>query len=164
MDEGAAFYAKQGHSYILKLVGDIRYTMGCSLGDFLDDLFEQTDYDDIVVDLTQTHSIDSTSLGLLAKIANFISERFQRKTTLFSTNPDVNQVLDIMGFYDIFDIRDTSETISESLQQLAIKEPGKEELTQIVFEAHRTLSELNPQNQETFKGVVENLRNKLDQP
>jgi len=161
MEDGAAFYVKQGGTYVLKLVGDIRYTMGCALGDFLDGLFARADYDDIVVDMTQTHSIDSTSLGLLAKIANFSRSRFAHKTTLLSTNPDVNQVLDTMGFYDIFNIRDTGETISATLQQLATQEPCKDDLTRIVFEAHRTLSELNPRNQEAFKNVVENLRAKL---
>ncbi len=161
MESGAAFYVRQGNTYILKLVGDIRYTMGCALGDFLNDLFARADYDDIVVDLTEAHSIDSTSLGLLARIANFNRERFHHKTTLLSSNVDVNQVLDNMGFYEIFNIRDTGETISATLLQLAIHDPNKDELTRIVYEAHCTLSEINPQNRETFKYVVENLRAKM---
>lgn len=161
MDAGMAFYVKQGNTYILKLVGDIRYTMGCALADFLDDLFARVDYGDIVVDLTEAHSIDSTSLGLLARIANFNRQRFARKTTLLSTNPDVNQILDSMGFYDIFTIRDTGETIRVALQQLAINGPCKDQLTRIVYEAHQTLSELNPRNREAFKGVLDTLRSKL---
>ena len=161
MESGAAFYVRQGNTYILKLVGDIRYTMGCALGDFLNDLFARADYDDIVVDLTEAHSIDSTSLGLLARIANFNRERFHHKTTLLSSNVDVNQVLDNMGFYEIFNIRDTGETISAALLQLAIQDPNKDELTRIVYEAHCTLSEINPQNREMFKYVVENLRAKM---
>lgn len=163
MEDGAAFYVKQGDAYIIKLVGDIRYTMGCALGDFLDGLFARADFDDIVVDMTQTHAIDSTSLGLLAKIANFSRSHFARKTTLLSTNPDVNQILETMGFYDIFDIRDTGETISAALRELATQDPCKDDLTRVVFEAHRILSELNPRNEEAFKSVVESLRAKLDQ-
>ena len=163
MEDGAAFYVKQGDAYIIKLVGDIRYTMGCALGDFLDGLFARADFDDNVVDMTQTHAIDSTSLGLLAKIANFSRSHFARKTTLLSTNPDVNQILETMGFYDIFDIRDTGETISAALRELATQDPCKDDLTRVVFEAHRILSELNPRNEEAFKSVVESLRAKLDQ-
>ena len=163
MEDGAAFYVKQGDTYILKLVGDIRYTMGCALGDFLDGLFARADFEDIVVDMTETRSVDSTSLGLLARIANFSRNRFARKTTLLSTNPDVNQILETMGFYDIFDIRDTGETISAALRELATQDPCKDDLTRVVFEAHRILSELNPRNEEAFKSVVENLRAKLDQ-
>ena len=163
MEAGTAFYVKQGTVFLIKLVGDIRYTMGCALGDFLDDLFARADFDDIVVDLTETHSIDSTSLGLLAKIANFSREHFSRKTTLLSTNADVNQVLDTMGFYEIFIIRDTGETISAALQQLASQAPcSKEDLTRIVFEAHRTLSEINPRNQQAFQGVLDSMRAKPD--
>ena len=162
MDSGAAFYVKQGSVYILKLMGDVRYTMGCALGDFLDNLFTRTDYDDIIVDLTEAHSIDSTSLGLLAKIANFNQRRFAHKTTLLSTNPDVNQILDTMGFYDIFTIRDTGAAITATLQPLLDQGPCKDELTRIVFEAHQTLSELNARNQEAFRGVIEQLRVKLD--
>jgi anti-anti-sigma factor len=164
MEAGAAFYLKQGNTYILKLVGDVRYTMGCALGDFLDSLFARTDYDDIVVDLTEAHSIDSTSLGLLAKIANFNRQHFAHATTLLSTNPDVNQVLDNLGFYDIFTIRDTGENISAALRQLAIPEPcSKEALTRIVYEAHRVLSEINPRNQDSFKSVLDSLRPKIDE-
>ncbi len=162
MESGAAFYVKQGATYVLKLTGDVRYTMGCALGDFLNGLFARVDYDDIVVDLTDAHSIDSTSLGLLARIANFSYQHFAHKTTLLSTNPDVNQILDNLGFYEIFNIRDTRETISVTLRQLAIPDPcDKDTLTRIVYEAHRTLSELNPHNREAFKSVLDNLRPKL---
>lgn len=163
MEAGAAFYLKQGNAYILKLVGDVRYTMGCAISDFLDGLFARTDYDDIVVDLTEAHSIDSTSLGLLAKIANFNRQRFAHPTTLLSTNPDVNQILENLGFYDIFTIRDTGENISMALRQLAIAEPcNKEALTRIIYEAHRTLSDINARNQDSFKGVLDSLRPKMD--
>ena len=159
--DGGAFYVKQGNVYMLKLVGEIRYTMGCALGDFLDSLFARADYDDIIVDLTEVCSIDSTSLGLLAKIANFSRQRFARRTTLLSTHPDVNQVLDNLGFYDIFNVRDTGAAITAALCELAIQPPAKEQLTRIVFEAHRALSELNPRNQEAFRSVLDSLRPKL---
>ena len=78
-----------------------------------------------------------------------------------STNPDVNQILENLGFYEIFDIHDTGETISATLRQLAVPEPcDKDALTRIIYEAHRALSELNPHNQEAFKGVLDSLRPK----
>ena len=51
MEAGTAFYVKQGTVYLIKLVGDIRYTMGCAPGRFPDELFTRADFDDIVVDL-----------------------------------------------------------------------------------------------------------------
>ncbi|MBZ4194542.1 MAG: STAS domain-containing protein, partial [Candidatus Contendobacter sp.] len=137
-------------------------TMGCALGDFLDGLFTHADYDDIIVDLTEAHSIDSTCLGLLAKIANFNRQRFARQTTLLSTNPDINQILETMGFYEVFAVRDTGAAITATLQPLSTEGPCKDELTRIVLDAHQTLSQLNARNQEAFRGVLEQLRPKLD--
>ncbi|MBK9950073.1 MAG: STAS domain-containing protein [Candidatus Competibacteraceae bacterium] len=158
---GAAFYVKQGTTYILKLVGDMRYTMGCALADFLDGLFTHADYDDIVVDLTETHSIDSTSLGLLAKIANFNRQRFAHQTTLLSTNPDVNQILETMGFYEIFTIRDTGENIS-ALQQLAIEGRAEGGANPDCLRSAPHPERAQPPKSGAFKGVLDNLRPKLD--
>ena len=33
MEAGTAFYVKQGTVYLIKLVGDIRYSMGCAACD-----------------------------------------------------------------------------------------------------------------------------------
>ena len=161
MTAGKAFYAKQGNTYVIKLAGDIRYTMGCSLDKFLDQLFERVDFDNILVDLTEAACIDSTSLGLLARIANFMQERFAKKTTLVSTNKDINQLLDSVGFYDVFTICDDCTAITAAAQQLAVLEPSKAELTKTMFEAHSLLSELNEKNRDAFKSVVDALKNKL---
>jgi hypothetical protein len=40
--------------------------------------------------------------------------------------------------------------------------PCKDVLTRIVFEAHQTLSGMNARNQEAFRGVIDQLRVKLD--
>jgi anti-anti-sigma factor len=161
MTAGKAFYVKQSNTYVIKLVGDIRYTMGCSLDDFLNQLFENMDFDDIVVDLGETTCIDSTSLGLLAKIANFMQDRFAKKTTLISTDKDINQLLDSVGFYAVFNICEQCPTCSEGSLRLSISDPSKTELTKTMFEAHSRLSELNDNNREIFKNVVEALKNKL---
>jgi anti-anti-sigma factor len=157
-DTGAIFYTKTGSTYILKLVGEVRYSMGCAFDDFLDQLFKQQDFDDIVVDLTETKFIDSTNLGLLAKIANFLRARFDKKTTIMSSNEDVNEVLDSVGFDGVFTIRKDRITHVKMEQRLPIVEPCKEELAKTLLETHSLLSGVNDKNRETFKGVVEALQ------
>lgn len=161
MTAGEAFYTKQGGTYAIKLVGDIRYSMGCSLDEFLEQLFAQGDYDDILIDLTEVNSIDSTSLGLMAKVANFMRQRFGRKATLVSTNADINQTLDSIGFSEVFNICADRAVGSEGLERLSVAELNKTELAKTLFEAHRALSELNEKNRETFKGVLEALKGKV---
>lgn len=162
-DTGALFYAKQNDTWIIKLNGNLRYTMGCALQDFLDALFARQDYNDILVDLTDAHALDSTILGLLARIANFSQQRFQRQTTLLSTHPDVNQILENLGLTEIFSVRASHEAIAATLRPLAIPEPcDKAALSRVVYQAHQALSALNPSNQAAFKDVLEHLRPKLD--
>lgn len=163
MDTGTVFYAKQDHTYILKLVGEIRYTLGYSLDTFLNRLFERKDFNDILIDLTETTSIDSTSLGLLAKVANFMRDRFSKKTTIISSNEDVNQILDSVGFYEVFTICDDGKAGLEEGQQLPTADPSQTQMTKTVLDAHNVLSELNQDNRNMFKDVVEALKEELAQ-
>ena len=158
MVDGAAFYAKHGNTYFIRLVGEIRYTMGYSLDDFLDRLFERRDFDDIVVDLTEASFIDSTNLGLLAKIANFLRKYFHRKMTLVSPNEEINEMLENVGFADIFNIRHDREIGVDGERKLAIEEPDKEELTQTVVSSHDILCEVNEKSRATFRDVRDMLK------
>jgi anti-anti-sigma factor len=157
---GTAFYRKHGNTYFIRLVGDISYyAMSCSLDAFLDALFQRQDFDEIVVDLTEANFIDSTNLGLLAKIANFIKQRFGKKTTLVSTNENINEVLDKIGFSDIFIIsqeRQPVETTQE--QELVISAPRQEDLRKIILKSHVILCDVNEANRDMFGGVVKILK------
>ncbi|HYQ91438.1 MAG TPA: STAS domain-containing protein [Candidatus Competibacteraceae bacterium] len=161
MTAGQAFYAKQGDTLIIKLVGDIRYTMSCSVDDFLEQWFANKNGGTMQIDLSEVECIDSTSLGLLAKAANFMHTRFGNKVTLISPNPDITQLLDSVGFTTIFEIRPNGALPAESMQRLHLLEPTKAELAKTMFEAHQVLSDMNEKNRDAFKDVVEALRNKL---
>jgi anti-anti-sigma factor len=164
MSETAALFAKLNDIYIIKLVGNIQYTMGCALDEFFDQLFLDTGFNNIVLDLTEVTGMDSTSLGLLAKLANFVRDRFATQATLVSTNEDINCILENVGFYEIFYICDTSPIKIMTLQPIPNKNFSKPELSNTVFNSHNTLSQLNDKNRETFKGVIEVLKHKVVNP
>lgn len=157
MNAGTICYAQLGPVFVLKFSGEIRYTMGCSLDDFLKKLFKRSDFETILIDLTETQSIDSTSLGLLAKVANFMLRQFHKKTPLVCTNEDVNQVLDSMGFDEIFDICDCHQACPEGLKAVKLASPLRRKMAETVIDAHKTLCEMNEKNHAVFKNVVEAL-------
>ena len=161
MTAGQAFYTKQGNTLIIKLVGDIRYTMSCSVDDFLEQWFSRENGGDMLIDLSTVECIDSTSLGLLAKVANFMHTRFARKVSLISPNQDITQLLDSVGFTAVFDIHQDGALPVEGMQNLRLLEPTKAELAKTMFEAHQVLSDMNEKNRETFQDVVDVLGNKL---
>lgn len=158
MATGNVYYAKQGHCYILKFVGEIRYTQGNALEEFLDGLFRQKDFDDVLIDLSETTSIDSTNLGLLAKIANHMHRCLHKQATLVSLNDDINQTLDGVGFFQVFNIcSDPARCCQCTDKELPATTPSKEELTRTVREAHEVLSELNDNNRLIFRSVLDAL-------
>lgn len=161
MSEPKILYTKQGNIYIIKFVGDIRYTMAYALDEFLNKLFRDTDYNGILLDLTEVTCIDSTGLGLLAKVANFVRDRFETQTTLVSTNRDINHILNSVGFYEIFHICDEIPVKAETLQPIPNKNLSKSGLSKTLFDSHHTLSQLNSKNRETFKDVIGILRHKV---
>ncbi|MEZ5583936.1 MAG: STAS domain-containing protein [Candidatus Competibacteraceae bacterium] len=155
------FYAKQHDTYTIKLVGDIRHTIGCALDNFLNQLFALKDYDNICIDLSEATTIDSTNLGLLAKVANFMRDRFDRRATLICDNSDIHQMLDSVGFSDIFIISQDRPSDAQAIHRLPVFEPTKPELTKTLYETHSTLSALNDENRKTFHEIVETLRGRL---
>lgn len=159
MNEGQILYAKVDHTYVLKFSGDVRYTICAPLSAFIKQLQNQDGFEDILIDLTETEGIDSTNLGLLARIANLVQDRFHHKTTLLSSNSNVNRTLETMGFYEVFDIDDHCRSPGFSGEDLPeVAEPARE-TSDAILQAHRTLAALNESNREMFRSVVEALEN-----
>jgi len=87
----------------------------------------------------------------------FLREHFDRKPVLMSTNPDVNRVLNSMGFDSVFIILEYTPDSPEFLAELPETTASEQELTRKVIEAHRVLMDLNEQNKEIFRSLVDAL-------
>ena len=158
MNAGAAQYAQSDTTYFLRLSGEVRYPMGCSLDEFLDRLFQRRDCDNIVVDLTAAEFIDSTNLGLLAKIANFTRQHLGKKTTLISSNDDINEVLEKVSFSEIFIIHDGPPPVVDKWYDVPITEPCRNELAKTLIESHNALCKISDENQEDFRSFVDTIQ------
>ena len=161
METGAVYYARHQDTYVIKLTGEVRYQLGCSFDDFLKRLFARNDFSDILIDLTETRMIDSTCLGLLAKIANDARHRSGRKVTIFSTNEDINQILNGVGFNSVFNICNANPTSAGDADQINPCAADQSHLARTLYDAHLILSELNDKNREMFRNVVEELQDKV---
>lgn len=156
MRPGQILVAEHDGVYVIKMVGDVRLTLCISFDQFIDRMFAAEDFYDVLFDLSQAQAIDSTTLGLMAKIAILGQERHGIKPVVLSTNPDIDAVLESMGFDEIFVIvRELSAPV-EPVQSL----PTDNEESQVkekVLEAHRVLMDLNDSNRETFRNLVKML-------
>jgi len=69
MNSGQIYYAITGQRGFLKLAGEIRYPLAASLNQAVNTLLAAPEIQGVVVDLQETDFIDSTCLGLLARVA-----------------------------------------------------------------------------------------------
>jgi anti-anti-sigma factor len=162
MSKSKIYYAQQEGIHGLKFVGDIRYTFSASLDKFLKKLYAGPTPKWFMVDLRETDVIDSTSLGLLAHIANWMKNSGAPKVILVSTNEDINDLLMAIGFDQVFNIVDETGKLLMNGKELALSDSTREELTHIVLDAHRTLMEIKEENKARFKGVVELFERSLE--
>lgn len=164
MEEGCILQARQGSTRVFAFVGDIRYPLGPVLSEQLDQMFRAGDFEDVMIDLCETRNIDSTCLGLLARVGNYMRERFGRKPVLFSSHADISELLDCMAFDQVFAIRhETHPPITGAHEIRAAAAPSESELAWTVLEAHRTLSGLSDANRQRFQGVVSAIEAELGQ-
>jgi anti-anti-sigma factor len=153
---GKILCAKQEDVHVLKFVGDVRVTLGPTLTSFLNGIGPKN-HKSIVIDLTETTNIDSTTLGLLAKISLRSQETLDAIPTIVSINEDINRLLTSMGFEKVFVIVDREITDCSDLSELPTQIVPEAILREQVLEAHRVLMSLNAKNHASFCDLVEAL-------
>jgi anti-anti-sigma regulatory factor len=151
--DGKILFAKKNGVHVLKFVGDVRVTLGPTIGSFLDSIGECPNFKSVIIDLTETIAIDSTSLGMMAKISVKTQESFSVLPTIISTNDDITRILVTMGFEQVFAIirQPLDLTASDELPFTQISEKA---LREQVLDAHKALMVMNTTNHETFKDLV----------
>ncbi len=164
MSTSKIYYAENSGIHGLKYVGQIRYTIGASLDKFIKTLFDGPSPEGFMVDLREVETIDSTNLGLLARIANLMKQRGAPNVTLVSTNEDVNRLLISIGFDEVFDIVDETGHIMTDSQELGLQEDTGSEMAQTVLDAHRELMSINDDNKARFKDIIELFEQQLENP
>ncbi len=157
MQTGKLLSAKTDHAYLLKLMGDVRLTLCCTLDKLLENIFVDQSTTSIVIDLSEADNLDSTTLGLLAKIAIKASVMGLAQPSIISPNPDITLLLESMGFRDYFVITPQPLTRQEELKEVPQLAGSEAHVRAQVLDAHRTLMAMNESNRQAFKSVVQAL-------
>lgn len=143
---------------MLKFVGDVRVLMSSTLDNYCNELYRRGILDAMLVDLSETSGIDSTALGLLAKMAIQLRNRFNVKPTIISTNPDITMILRRMSFDLIFKIVDSKPETATPYCEIEQKQESEDTVREKVLEAHVTLMALSEQNRLEFQDLVQALK------
>ena len=158
MADGRILVGDSDGVYLLKLVGDVRVTLCISAEGFIQRLLGDPDFKAISVDLTETRGMDSTSLGILARLAIETRKLHGLRPTLLVTNPDLEKLLRVSGFAEEFIIVRSAEPSAVVVSELPRRRNmDEQELRRRVIEAHRTLMSMNATNESTFRDLVQAL-------
>lgn len=145
-----------GGAHVLKLEGDVRLVMCTALDEYFDRMFAEPEFLSVWVDVTDATGLDSTTLGMLAKLAISTQSRYGFKPALFSCDPSIDRLLMAMGFSQLFDLRSGRCDVPCS-QDLPARNASEDEVRMKVIDAHRTLMGLNEANKAAFDDLVRTL-------
>ncbi|WP_085315332.1 STAS domain-containing protein [Derxia lacustris] len=159
---GSVSHARDGATCVVRLAGDLRHTQGPAFDRFIDGLLADAGIDRVIVDLSEAVGIDSTMLGLLARLALGLDERDGRKPLLVSPRADINTLLDSICLDDCFLRCDAAVApTGTALAEARAESVGETEAARVILDAHRTLARMNGANRAAFSCVVEALEREL---
>lgn len=154
MQEGKILAASHNGAYVIRFEGDVRLTLCTSIDDYFQRMFDDPAFVSVWVDLCGAEGLDSTTLGLLAKLALTVKERFGFQPAIFSCDPGINRLIKSMGFQQLFDVREEVCGAPEETKEIPMVEGSESEVKEKVIEAHKILMELTPENRARFKDLL----------
>ncbi len=160
-DEAKFLMAVNDDKYFIKIVGNAKYTNCNDFGILVNEILNKKECEDILVDLRETQFMDSTNLGLLAKLAGYIFTKFERKMTIISTDKDINDLLVNTGFDQIMLIVDKPEFFGRDMEEIGNTNDVQINMAKMMLDAHLALSQINEENKQQFKAVCEMLSSEV---
>ena len=156
MQSGQIMVGDHQGIYVVKLVGDVRLNLCTSFDSFIDKMFSHSEFRGVVFDMHETQGVDSTTLGLMAKIAFRSAECNGGKPLVLCEDRGLLHLLDSMGFEELMDISNDADNDAYQAEPapLTCHTPDEHTAREMVLEAHRVLMSMNEQNEATFRDLV----------
>ncbi len=157
VDDGKIYYTMVDTICVIKMVGRIAYRISPNFDLFLEKVKDRSQVKNFVVDLTEATHIDSTNLGLLAKLNRFSRTKSSCPPTIISTNVTINTLLLNIGLSSIFDIVDNVNDIQSTFKKLPHMKDTGDRVARIMLKTHQELAQMSETDKELLKDVVKYL-------
>lgn len=162
VSSGEILVADHQGIYVIKMKGDVRLTLCISFDECIEELISRQDFCSVLFDLSEVEGLDSTTLGLVAKLAVKSQEQKQEKPLIIGADTAIQRLLVSMGLDDLCEFIDTlPNNYCETSDFVRLQAEGVSDENQIkakVLESHCVLMGLNETNKETFKDLVQTLK------
>jgi len=160
MDNNKVLYTIKNRCLYLNMTGAIRHTLCSSLDILVRKVIEQEEVDKFVIDLRPATYLDSTSLGLIARMARHMKEKSSEKLVLISTNDDVNQILTSVQFSSIANIFDKWKDLPEKFLEVEVFAEEVQSHREMIMKSHQELATIHEDNRKKFNAVIQSLEKK----
>lgn len=165
MAKDGVLYAYTDKSCIIKLIGAVKYTTVASdFERFIDDLVERKDVHEVFIDMRECTYIDSTDLGILARIT--VSQMHKGApfpVLLYTKDSDIGSILKDVGFSRVFKMVENIEFNEVELQEMVrSSESDQLEMAKLMLNAHQLLIDLDEGNKEKFTTVVDFMKQNVE--
>ena len=154
MQDGKFLAASQDGAYVIRLVGDVRLTLCATIDEYFQTMYDDPEFASVWVDLCEAEGIDSTTLGLLAKLALRVKDQFGLVPTIYSCDSGINRLLRSMGFQRLYDLREEACGYEASGSEIPLVEGTEAAVKAKIVEAHRVLMDLNDENRAKFQDLM----------
>lgn len=154
MSDGKILAAQKNGAYVIRMTGDVRLTLCTTIDEYFHKMYNDPNFVSVWVDLCEAEGIDSTTLGLLAKLALEIKAKFGFTPAIYSCNTGINRLLKSMGFQRLFDLHEEVCGSPEFGDEIPSVEGSEDAVKEKVLEAHRVLMDLSEENRARFKDLM----------
>lgn len=154
MSTGKILVSDKDGNYLIKFSGDVRVNLCGSLNHHMAAIFGSTDVQHVVIDMLEAECVDSTTLGLIAKLALHCRKEYNINMQLFCQNPSILRTLDCMSFDEIIDICQEVPDIDAELHAIETVNSDIDEVRRQVLEAHKLLTQLSPDSSKEFTDLI----------
>lgn len=149
-----AFFADFDNVYIFKFVGNFLFSLCPAVEGFMNTLFTERGMRPVVVDMTETARVDSTALGILARMAIHCRRMLQVKPTVLVSNNDIVTILKGMSFDGVLNILQTTAILDGRFEEIKPVAADEKEMLDHILESHRTLMSMSPSNRAKFEQAI----------
>jgi len=154
MSDGKVLAASHDGAYVIRFEGDVRLTLCTTIDDYFETMYQDPAFCSVWVDLCDAEGLDSTTLGLLAKLALTVKERFGFQPAIYSCNAGINRLVKSMGFQRLFELHEEVCDNPDDVAAVPVVPGSEDETRRKVIEAHRILMGLNATNRARFKDLL----------
>ena len=154
MSTGKILVSDKDGDYLIKFSGDVRVNLCGSLNHHMAAIFGSTDVQHVVIDMLEAECVDSTTLGLIAKLALHCRKEYNINMQLFCQNPSILRTLDCMSFDEIIDICQEVTDIDADLHAIETVNSDIDEVRRQVLEAHKLLTQLSPDSSKELTDLI----------